>query len=299
MKKVKLFLINIKPIIRLSLKIAAVFFTIIVTILSFISWDEMNIFNIWYKMGILIGLCILAFTISTILYLFVFNTVRIWSSGKNRVSAFYGDIIKMAFSDSAKNKGTYVIPVNDTFDCIIDASNEKTKYPLVSINTLHGQWLKRFMDTEGISVEDLNKRIDDNLSLNGYEPIEHLSRDQKKRGNLKVYKIGTICQLTSKKGNNFFLLAISSFDEKNNAHSTKRLIRDSVDKLMDFYDSKGQADPLYIPLMGTGNSRAYLSHKQSLLIIKNSILMNDKSIIGDLNIVVYKSDRDKVSIFDN
>lgn len=298
MEKRKLFLVNIKPILRFSFKIASIIFTIIATILMFVSWSDLRILNTFFKIFILFAICLFSFVISIILHIYFLKTVKIWSRGKNKVSAFYGDIFKMAFSSIHKNEGIYVIPVNDTFDTIVDEPNEKIKHPLVSPNTLHGKWIKKFIKDENISIEELDKRIIDNLSLNGYLPIKQLNIDKKVRGKLDVYSIGTICQITSSKGINFYLLVISSFDENNNAQSNKKKIRDAIDFLIDFYDSKGQGEPIYIPLMGTGSSRASMNHKQSLSIIKSSVLTNEKSLNGDLNIVVYDGDRDKVSIFD-
>ncbi len=298
MKKKKLFLINIKPIRRFSFRIASALFTIIATILMFISWNELRILNVWLKILILISVCLFSFLISTIAHIYFFKTVKIWARGKNKVCAFYGDIFKMAFSSIHKNKGVYVIPVNDTFDTIVDEPSEKIKNPLVSPNTLHGKWIEKFINDEDISIDELDERIADNLSLNGYLPIKQLNRDKKSRGKLEVYSIGTVCHLTSSKGINFYLLVISSFDENNNAQSNKKKIRDAMDYLIDYYDSKGQGEPIYIPLMGTGSSRASMNHKQSLSIIKSSILTNEKSLNGELNIVVYDGDRDKVSIFD-
>jgi hypothetical protein len=52
-----------------------------------------------------------------------------------------------------------------------------------------------------------------------------------------------------------------------------------------------------MPLIGTGNSRADLTHEQSLRVIKSCILDSDKKVHGEINVVVYEKDRDKVSIF--
>ena len=49
--------------------------------------------------------------------------------------------------------------------------------------------------------------------------------------------------------------------------------------------------------MGTGSSRSGLTHEQSLRLIKSTVLTSDKPINGEINIVVYYKDKDKVSIF--
>jgi len=53
-----------------------------------------------------------------------------------------------------------------------------------------------------------------------------------------------------------------------------------------------------MPLMGTGTSRAKLTHKQSLKLIKSGIFTFEEKINGQINIIVFHKDRDKISIFD-
>ncbi len=77
----------------------------------------------------------------------------------------------------------------------------------------------------------------------------------------------------------------------------KKQFRECVDKLLDFYDETGQSIPIYVPLMGTGPSRAGLSHENSLNIIKSCVLTSEEKINGSVNIVVFNGDKNKVSIF--
>ena len=48
--------------------------------------------------------------------------------------------------------------------------------------------------------------------------------------------------------------------------------------------------------MGTGLSRAGLSHEESLNVISNLLKLNGDQIHGEVNIVVFEKDMDKVSI---
>ena len=119
----------------------------------------------------------------------------------------------------------------------------------------------------------------------------------RKKGNKIRYKKGTVAIVGGNNNTIFYLLAISSFNDKNNAQSTKKELRDSIDSLIKFYDENGQGIPMFLPLMGTGSSRVGITHEQSLKIIKSSVLTSDE-INGSINIVVYNGDKDKVSIFD-
>lgn len=72
----------------------------------------------------------------------------------------------------------------------------------------------------------------------------------------------------------------------------------SLRSLLEFYDVNGQGYQMYITLMGTGRSRAGLTHHDSLQTITSLFSLYSEKIHGDINIVIYKKDRDKVSIFD-
>lgn len=50
--------------------------------------------------------------------------------------------------------------------------------------------------------------------------------------------------------------------------------------------------------MGTNLSRANLSHSDSLEIIYSILKINDDKIHNKIHIVIYKDDKDKVSIYD-
>lgn len=289
--------LNLKPIFYLFLKISGMVFSVFAILVTFISLEDIGITNIWHKIEIIILILVLSLIMSMILILFFFKKNRIWSNGKNRVFASYGDLIKYAFKVKEKNKRIIVIPVNDTFETIVDVGGEKVVNPLVSPNSLHGIWIEEFCKKYEITVNELNSRISENLKLQNRKPVQIYSEEEKRRGNKEKYDLGTVAILNA--GNTmFYLVAISEFDEKNNAQSNKINIRKAVETLIEFYDENGQGFPLYMPLMGTGTSRAKLTHKQSLKLIKSGIFAFEEKINGQINIIVFHKDRDKISIFD-
>lgn len=288
------FKLNIKYIFSVCVKLCSVLFTGITFFLAFISWEEIGINSSAIRLLILFVLTIFIFIVSCILVLFFIKEKQVWKRGKNKVSAMYSDLFKIAFH-IYKNKRIIVIPVNDTFETIIEEPGENVVNPLVSSETIHGRWISKYLNETGISQKELNNRIQTDLKKRGAIGLKRDSQTVK--GNDISFPLGTIAVIDGPKNSIFYLVAISKFDENNQSHSIKRQIRDCIDDLLEFYDREGQGKPIYIPLMGTGRSRANLSHIQSFKIIKSTVLTNEAAINGEINIVVYEKDKDKVSIF--
>ena len=113
----------------------------------------------------------------------------------------------------------------------------------MSKNTIHGELLYR-LSVKGITGEELSDRIRKDLIfnglINGHEESLHVP-------------IGTVATLDE--GNaTLYLLAISDFDNKNNAQSTAENIRVSLKGLIEHYDNKGQGNDIYTP-----NRNGYVS----------------------------------------
>lgn len=291
------FKLNFIPILGLTIKVVGSILSMIALVLSFASWEEIGINQFGVRILIILAIIVISFIVSSLLVILIFKKRKIWTKAKNTVFALYGDLFKIAFKIKGKSKRLIVIPCNDTFETIVETLSEKKPKPLVTPNSIHGEWIKVFCDNMKISVQDLNERIQNNLDIQGYKATKVYTKEEKTRGNLRSYEIGTVATIDGNNNVSFLLLAISEFDSNNNARATKKMIRESVDKLIEFYDKNGQSDHLYMPLIGTGTSRADLTHEQSLRIIKSCILDTDKKIQGEINVVVYQKDRDKVSIF--
>ena len=163
--------------------------------------------------------------------------------------------------------------------------------------TVHGLWIKN-MVKHGFNINYIDIAIEKSISLRGINPVKELSRQEKKRGKLKCYENGTIAVVEGKNNVEFFLLALSEFDENNKAQSSKDEVIKSLRSLLEFYDVNGQGYQMYITLMGTGRSRAGLTHHDSLQTITSLFSLYSEKIHGDINIVIYKKDKDKVSISD-
>lgn len=201
--------------------------------------------------------------------------IIIWKKGDSYIQAVYGDLFKYAFSNRRKRKNIVVIPVNTRFDTHLTTKLENAVYPMISSVTLHGEWLLRVEKQKG-RIEDMQERIQNDLRYRGCICNEH---EKYPIGTIAVVDIGNTC---------FYLLAISSFDEHNCAKSTPEYIEQAVNKLLEFYDSNGQGYEIYIPLLGTGRSRAGMSFQESFDLIKQEALNRAGSFHGKITIVISK-----------
>lgn len=200
---------------------------------------------------------------------------HIWRKGTGSISVVKGDLFSYIFGRRSKKTRIVVIPVNTAFDTHVTTKAEKEPYPLVSQNTLHGELLYR-LSVKGIKEEEVNKRIREDLKVKGV-----ISGKEKKI----CLPIGTIAALEINNAN-VFLLAISEFDDKNNAHSSHKDLQTAVEKMVEYYDQKGQGYDIYIPLIGTGMSRAGFGHQESLDFIIQTLLDQREKIHGEVNIVI-------------
>lgn len=197
----------------------------------------------------------------------------IWKKGNSYIQAVYGDIFKYAFSDRRKRKTIVVIPVNTRFDTHLSTKLENTVYPMISSETVHGEWLLRLEKQKG-RIDDMHERIQSDLRCRGFACNDD---GEYPIGTLAVVDIGNTC---------FYLLAISSFDKYNHAKSRPEFIEQAVTSLLDFYDINGQGYELYLPLLGTGRSRAGMSFQESFDLIKKEALHRTGAFHGKITIVI-------------
>ena len=206
----------------------------------------------------------------------------IWNNGSNSIEIVEGDIFKFAFENRSRTtKNIVVIPVNTAFDTHVSTKLEADGIPLVSENTLHGKWLIRWKRS-GESVADLDSRIAESLNCQGKMPT---GKSKSKNGKADCYKIGNTAIIDIEKAA-FYLVATATFDERNNAHSTREEVKTALIKLLEIYDNFGQGYSMYIPLFGTGSSRVGLSYQESFGLIKQTLLENKNRIQGHIKIVV-------------
>lgn len=205
----------------------------------------------------------------------------LWQQGENALKLITDDIIEIAFSkDEMRGQKIVVIPVNSTFETKVSTNPEDDVFPLVSENTIHGKWLLNIL--KDISKEELDTRIAAYLDKAGIQPAGNCACPG---GKSVQYSIGDTVVIHHNH-TLFYLIAISDFDNRNKAHSSKELIEKAIARLLEHYDDVGQGYQLYLPLLGTGKSRANLTPKQSYELIIDAVLNNQLIINGEINIVV-------------
>lgn len=195
---------NVENIGKTTLTIAGGLFTILSIVLSFITWEDVGITNIYVKILIFLSILGVALIMSILWICIIKRNYLIWDNGDGKINICYADIMKLGFPKKDKTKKIVVIPVNTCFDTIVDENLSLYDKPLVSPTTVHGLWVKN-MIKHGFQVSDIDSAIDNYLSLKGIMPIKELSEQEKKRGKRKCFENGTIVVVEGKNNIEFFL----------------------------------------------------------------------------------------------
>ena len=209
----------------------------------------------------------------------VLKEKELWRQGNNMIKLVTGDLIKLAFDNRSNGRRIVVIPVNTAFDTQLSTNAEEDLFPLVSETTIHGQWLVRILQL--MDKRELDQRIQKHLDASGATPS---SKSQGVGGKSDRYPIGTTAAIQHK-NTIYYLLAISDFDNRNLARSSKEFIKNAVEKLLDYYDELGMGYEIYLPVLGTGKSRARLQPNEALQLIKETFVEHAEKINGQIYIV--------------
>ncbi len=187
---------------------------------------------------------------------------NLYKDNNGTIDLMAGDLIALGFNKKlATFERIVVIPVDDKFTAVLQ--NEKGE-DIISKDTIHGKWLMR-MNELGIEKPKI--------------------KYFKANGNIRIGK-------TNVGKTEFYLLPISSLKGRNKAQSGKEIIIRALNALVSEYNVSGQGIPMYVPLIGTGRSRAHLSLKESISLIKESLLGNDDGFFGEVKIVVHPKNID-------
>lgn len=191
--------------------------------------------------------------------------------GPSSLTVIEGDLFELVDRDGeAFGKGIAVVPVDSGFSTEISRRLEEVDEHGISENTLHGKWLLKLM-SDGMPKEELDRRINAVLVKQG------LTGGGTTIGTVSVIDVGATA---------YYLLAISRMDANGNAQSSPADVGQALVSLVDFYDKHGQGYPLYIPLVGTGLSRAHMSVRESFETIRDAFTANREHIHGSVFIVV-------------
>lgn len=283
---------NVQYIGKYWIKCIGGFATILSIVFLFVTWDDIGITTISLKVELVIAICIILLFWAILWICFIKRKKVIWQSASGKIIVRYADLLEESFK-SKKVESLYVIPVNSAFDTVVDEDISLCDKPLVSPYSLHGRWIKKMLGT-GKKIEDIDDEIKTCLQKQKKIPCDFLK--DKERGKKEIYDLGTVAMVKGNSKNIFLLLALTDYDKNNTAHVSVEKMEDVIRTLIYFYDQHGQGHELVIPLMGTNLSRAGLTHNDSLRIIASMFQMYGDRVHGNVSIIIYKGDKDKVTI---
>lgn len=266
--------------------IAGSTFGILSIVLSFLSWDEIGITSKCQRFFILAAI-VLGAGVVAIFLLYIKRKNVLWEQGEKCIRAMYADLFKIAANK--KHEKIVVIPVNTTYDTIVGDG-------VVSPGSIHGRWINKFC-AAGHTVNEIDEMIRNDFSARNVNPHRVQDVSEKPKGKREMYPLGTVGVVNDGQ-THYYLLALSHFDQNLNAHCSKEELLGVISSLIDFYDKNGQGLPIYIPLMGSGISRAGITPEESLQIISDLLKLNRSKVQGEANVVVYSKMKNQVSIFD-
>lgn len=219
--------LNVVWICKQSIYICGTLFSLVAVITSFITWEEMGIER-QKRLWIFSAIILCSFITATI-YIFVFKRKNIiWKKGNGKLQVCYGDVIKLGNHKHSKGKQIIVIPVNTCFDTLVDNDIAMVEKPLISPKSIHGQWVN-VMINSGISLEELDSKIARSIQVHNLQPVKSYTREEKLRGKLDEYPLGTVVPVSLK--------GIESNDKSaQSVYDTYSAIIDSLQKEIDKND---------------------------------------------------------------
>ena len=165
--------------------------------------------NYWW-IGLIIFIATFIIVFLTIYLVLIFKKRhRISGRGSVFIESRYGNILNIKKDKREKSKPVVVIPVNSSFDTIIEDSPSIVDR-IVEGTSIHGQWLRQYASTPEL-LEKLDRDISRFISNKHWTPIKTLDN---KRGKKDVYSLGSYVFIETDDCT-FLLFALTEFDEHN------------------------------------------------------------------------------------
>lgn len=280
--------INKKYITGLACKWTVMLFSLLGFVGTFVSLNDIipNNWKFRYKMLFSIIIIIIIFLIFWILCAFWFERQK-WIEvfeGNNGCHIYvqYGDIFSPNEVRSPNQRRNVIIPVNRCFDTIIDDD-------LVSSRTLHGIAFRKLYSSGKYNEDSLNTALYTDLNIRQRLVPEDISNNEKRRGNLKRYSLGTVAEIVGESDCTYFFIALSTFDYNLSAHATQEEYVLTMQRMIEYCYSRSQGFPVVMPLIGAGQSRIGNNEREILEYIIGLFKMNKDLIMSDIHIVVRNS----------
>lgn len=249
--------------------------------------DWTFLYKLLLSIGVLLGISIICCIVVTWFTLSQTKRVVLTSNSGHKVYVQYGDMYSSSVvSANYEERTNIVVSVNRCFDTIVDND-------LVSDKSQHGRIMNE-MYTKGLYTPDsLNEKIQE--KLHGKHYVD-LTRTKKSKGNTFRYDVGTIAEI---QGNNhvvYFFLGVSKFDSHFMASTSKDEFILAIQRLIEYCNTRSQGFPIIMPLIGSDLARTDICKKDILKYLLQALRINRDKISADIHIVIWKGDKDKISI---
>lgn len=240
-----------------------------------------------FSISVLLVISIICCIIVTWLTLSQTKRVVLTSNSGHKVYVQYGDMYSSSVvSANYEERRNIVVSVNRCFDTIVDND-------LVSDKSQHGRIMNE-MYTKGLYTPDsLNEKIQEKLQGKHYVD---LTRTKKSKGNTFRYDVGTIAEIQGDNHVVYFFLGVSKFDSHFMASTSKDEFVLAIQNLIEYCNTRSQGYPLIMPLIGSDLARTDISKKDILKYLLQALRINRDKISADIHIVIWKGDKDKISI---
>lgn len=201
-------------------------------------------------------------------------------------------LIKIEVGDIFKQKGIKVIAFNEYFDTIVDDK-------IISKESLNGKFINKITSdfNNEVSLKDFDDLIKNDTYLNDGCLLEW--KNERKSGKKQQYKLGSIFEY-----GNYFLTAMTKFDDNNRAIITQKEFIEFLLRFWDNIDKKYNNRTIIMPIFGSGITRFKDKidvEDQELL---NMIIWSFKlsrikfTYPSNIKIVIYKDKKDKINLYE-
>lgn len=282
-------------LIKQSFKLSCKYFFSILSLLSLLAtfinitdiYKSNNLINHIFKVIITFLVIYILSFVCALLYYYFKRRVIYLKYNRFKVSGTYGNILDYI----GASKVNLIIPVNSCFDTKIDDS-------VISTNSLHGKVIKFLYDNNLVSQTELDKKIKRSLREQNISSV-NIGNDVKKGGksvgNYNRYPIGSTAFVDI--GDvRYHFIALSIIENNKNAITSDQDYLIVLNAIVDNCFRNSNGNPIYLPLVGSGLSKLNYNHQQQLEFMVKYFMLRRTKLISDVEIVIRKEDRDKISI---
>ena len=213
--------------------------------------------------------------------------VVLTSNSGYKVYVQYGDMYSSSIvSANYEERRNIVVSVNRCFDTIVDND-------LVSDKTQPGMVMNKMYTNGRYTPDTLNEKIQEKLRGEHYVD---LTRTNKSKGNTFRYDVGTIAEIQGDHPIIYFFLGLTKFDSHFMASTSKDEFVLAIQKLIDYCNTRSQGYPIIMPLIVSNLAITDIPRKAILKYPIQAFRINREKISADIHIVIWKGDKDKISI---